>query len=157
MLKLTLVALGNKMPAWVVEGCEDYAKRFKDGISFKVLEIPLERRTKSSDLSRILEKEAALIKEVLPNGARLIALDVEGRAFSSEELALKITKLQHIASHLCFIIGGPEGLAQEILDLCEERWSLSKLTLPHPLARLVLTETLYRAWSMINNHPYHKA
>lgn len=154
---MTVVAVGNKMPDWVVKGCDDYAKRFKDGIQLKTIEIPLERRSKSSDLKRILEKESLLIKEALPHGARLIALDVEGKAFTSEDLALKITKLQQISSHLCFIIGGPEGLSQEILALCDESWSLSKLTLPHPLVRIVLLETLYRAWSIINNHPYHRA
>lgn len=92
----------------------------------------------------------------MPNGARIIALEIEGKAFSSEELAMKITQLQQISSHLCFLIGGPEGLSSEILSYCDERWSLSKLTLPHPLVRIMLLETLYRAWSIMNNHPYHK-
>lgn len=156
MLKITVVTLGNKMPDWVVQGSHDYAKRFNDGIQLKLIEIPLIRRSKSSDLSRILEKETSLIKDALPNGARLIALDIEGKSFGSEELALKMTQLQQISSHFCFIIGGPEGLSTEILNLCDERWSLSKLTLPHPLVRIILLETLYRAWSIINNHPYHK-
>jgi 23S rRNA (pseudouridine1915-N3)-methyltransferase len=156
MLKITVITLGNKMPDWVVQGSNDYAKRFNDGIQLKVTEIPLLRRSKSSDLARILEKESSLIKEALPNNARLIALDIEGKTFHSEELALKITQLQQITSHLCFLIGGPEGLSTDILNLCDERWSLSKLTLPHPLVRIILLETLYRAWSIINNHPYHK-
>ena len=156
MLKITVITLGNKMPDWVNQGTHDYAKRFNDGIQLKLIEIPLIRRSKSSDLARIREKEAALIKEALPTGARLIALEIGGKSYSSEELALKITQLQHTASHLCFLIGGPEGLSQETLALCNERWSLSKLTLPHPLVRIVLLETLYRAWSIINNHPYHK-
>ncbi len=156
MLKLTVISLGNKMPDWVLQGTNEYAKRFSDGIQLKLLEIPLIRRSKTSDLTRILEKETALIKEAIPSNTRLIALDIEGKSFSSEDLALKITKLQHISSHFCFLIGGPEGLSQEILQLCDERWSLSKLTLPHPLVRILLLETLYRAWSIINNHPYHK-
>ncbi|MCL5271760.1 MAG: 23S rRNA (pseudouridine(1915)-N(3))-methyltransferase RlmH [Gammaproteobacteria bacterium] len=156
MLKITIITLGNKMPEWVVTGSNDYLKRFKDGIQVKVIEIPLISRSKSSDLARIMEKESALIRESLPNGARLIALDIEGKSFSSDELALKITQLQQISSHFCLIIGGPEGLSSDILKLCDERWSLSKLTLPHPLVRIILLETLYRAWSIINNHPYHK-
>lgn len=156
MLKITVITLGNKMPDWVIKGTNDYAKRFNDGIQLKINEIPLLRRSKSSDLARILEKESALIRESLPAGARLIALDIEGKSFSSEELALKMTQLQQISSHFCFLIGGPEGLSPEILLLCDERWSLSKLTLPHPLVRIILLETLYRAWSIINNHPYHK-
>ncbi|MCW8399583.1 23S rRNA (pseudouridine(1915)-N(3))-methyltransferase RlmH [Legionella sp. PATHC038] len=156
MLKITLITLGNKMPDWVTQGSNEYAKRFNDGIQLKIIEIPLIRRSKSSDLSRIMEKESALIKEALPNSARIIALEIEGKTFSSEELALKISQLNQTTSHLCFLIGGPEGLSKDILKLCDERWSLSKLTLPHPLVRIVLLETLYRAWSIINNHPYHK-
>lgn len=156
MLKITLITLGNKMPDWVMQGSNDYTKRFNKGIQLKIIEIPLLNRSKSSDLSRILEKEADLIKESIPHNTRLIALDIEGKSFSSDELALRITQLQQISSHLCFLIGGPEGLTKEILQLCDERWSLSKLTLPHPLVRIILLETLYRAWSIINNHPYHK-
>ncbi|HAU1218113.1 TPA: 23S rRNA (pseudouridine(1915)-N(3))-methyltransferase RlmH [Legionella pneumophila] len=156
MLKITIITLGNKMSDWVNSGVNEYAKRFHDGIQIKLIEIPLLRRNKSSDLARILEKESALIKDALPANARLIALDMLGKSFSSEELALKLTQLQQISSHLCFIIGGPEGLSNEILSLCDERWSLSKLTLPHPLVRIILLESLYRAWSIINNHPYHK-
>ncbi|WP_392537042.1 23S rRNA (pseudouridine(1915)-N(3))-methyltransferase RlmH [Legionella sp. 227] len=156
MLKITVITLGNKMPDWVTQGSNEYAKRFNDGIQLKIIEIPLIRRSKSSDLSRIMEKESALIKEALPNSARIIALEIEGKTFSSEELALKISQLNQTTSHLCFLIGGPEGLSKDILKLCDERWSLSKLTLPHPLVRIVLLETLYRAWSIINNHPYHK-
>lgn len=156
MLKITIIALGNKMPGWVTQGSNEYAKRFNDGIQVKLIEIPLVRRTKSSDLIRIMEKETSLIKDALPNGARIIALEIDGRTFSSEELALKITELQQVNSHLCLLIGGPEGLSKETLSFCDERWSLSKLTLPHPLVRIILLETLYRAWSIINNHPYHK-
>lgn len=156
MLKITIITLGNKMPDWVTQGSNEYAKRLNDGVQLKIIEIPLIRRSKSSDLSRVLEKESVLIKEALPNNARIIALEIEGKSFSSEELACKISQLQQISSHLCFIIGGPEGLSQEILKLCDERWSLSKLTLPHPLVRIILLEALYRAWSIINNHPYHK-
>ncbi|WP_454783861.1 23S rRNA (pseudouridine(1915)-N(3))-methyltransferase RlmH [Legionella sp. WA2024007413] len=156
MLKITIITLGNKMPDWVTQGTNEYAKRLNDGVQLKIVEIPLIRRSKSSDLSRILEKESALIKDMLPSNARIIALEIEGKTFSSEELAFKISQLQQTNSHFCFIIGGPEGLSQEILKLSDERWSLSKLTLPHTLVRIILLETLYRAWSIINNHPYHK-
>lgn len=156
MLKLSIITLGNKMPDWVVDGSKEYAKRFNDGIQLKVVEIPLLKRSKTTDLSRILEKESQLILEAIPHGSRLIALDIEGKSFSSEDLAIRISQLQHTSSHLCFLIGGPEGLSRDILNRCDERWSLSKLTLPHPLVRIILLETLYRAWSIINNHPYHK-
>ena len=156
MLKITIIALGNKMPDWVALVCNDYSKRFNDGLQLKLIEIPLLRRSKSSDMIRILEKESASIKHLLPSNSHLIALDIQGKSFSSEGLAVKLTQIQQLSSHLCFLIGGPEGLSQEILNLCAERWSLSHLTLPHPLVRIILLETLYRAWTINNNHPYHK-
>ncbi|MFA6302330.1 MAG: 23S rRNA (pseudouridine(1915)-N(3))-methyltransferase RlmH [Legionella sp.] len=156
MLKITIIALGSKMPGWVEQGTNDYAKRFNDGIQLKFIEIPLVRRSKSSDLQRIMEKESALIQQAIPGNCHLIALDSTGKSFTSEELAAKITQLQQINSHLCLVIGGPEGLSADVLALCKERWSLSKLTLPHPLVRIFIVETLYRSWSIMNNHPYHK-
>jgi 23S rRNA (pseudouridine1915-N3)-methyltransferase len=156
MLKITLITLGNKMPDWVAQGSNEYAKRFAEGIQLKIIEIPLMRRSKASDLVRILEKESSLMREAIPHNARIIALEIGGKSFSSEELALKLTQLQQISSHFCFLIGGPEGLSADIIKICDEQWSLSKLTLPHPLVRIILLETLYRAWSIIKNHPYHK-
>ena len=156
MLKITLVTIGNKMPAWVDQAVKDYAKRLQDGISLTIVEIPLMRRGKSTDLSRIMEKEMAMMSAAIPNNARLIALDLTGESFSSEQLAEKISRLQQISSHLCFLIGGPEGLSPELIKRSDERWSLSMLTLPHTLVRVTILEALYRAWSIIHNHPYHK-
>lgn len=144
------------MPSWVDEAVREFSKRLQESVQLHLIEIPLLRRGKSMDLTRILDKETATIRESIPHGSRLIALDVDGESFTSEQLALKVERLQHLASHLCFIIGGPEGISQEIRSQCTERWSLSKLTLPHTLARIVLLETLYRAFSILNNHPYHK-
>lgn len=156
MIKITLLVMGHKMPAWVNEGMSEFMKRLKEFCTFTLLEIPLERRGKSTDLSRILEKEKNLLQSAIPSGSRLIALDIQGESFSSEGLSLKLAQLQHLSSHLCFIIGGPEGLMPEVLSQCHEKWSLSKLTLPHTLARILLVETLYRAFSILANHPYHK-
>ncbi|WP_133127081.1 23S rRNA (pseudouridine(1915)-N(3))-methyltransferase RlmH [Legionella nagasakiensis] len=156
MLKITLITLGNKMPSWVNEAVSDYKKRLQDGIALTLIEIPLLRRGKSADLTRILEKEATLMAAAIPQGARIIALDMTGESFSSEQLARKLEQLQHINSHLCFLIGGPEGLSRELVARCDECWSLSKLTLPHPLVRIIFIEAIYRAWSILKNHPYHK-
>ncbi len=156
MLKITLIALGNKMPSWVEHAVKEFTKRLQDGIAVTIAEIPLLRRGKSTDLSRIMEKEMVMMMAAIPNGARIIALDISGESFSSEQLADKLAHLQHINSHLCFLIGGPEGLSPPLIARSDERWSLSKLTLPHTLVRIVLLETLYRAWSILHNHPYHK-
>ena len=156
MLKITLITIGNKMPVWVDLAVKEYSKRLHDGVSFSIVEIPLIRRGKSTDLSRIMEKEMALMSAAIPNHARLIALDLHGESFASEQLAEKISRLQQNTSHLCFLIGGPEGLSAELIARSDERWSLSKLTLPHTLVRVTLVEALYRAWSIIHHHPYHK-
>ena len=156
MLKITIVTIGNKMPAWVDLAVKDYSKRLQDGVALTVVEIPLMRRGKSSDLSRIMEKEMVMMNAAIPNNARLIALDVTGESFTSEQLAEKMVRLQQITSHLCFLIGGPEGLSSELVARSNERWSLSMLTLPHTLMRVTLLEALYRAWSIIHHHPYHK-
>lgn len=155
-MKITLITLGNKMPAWVNDAVDEFSKRLREAVTLQLIEIPLIKRGKSTDLSRILEKEQALIQASIPSGCRLIALDITGESFSSEQLAIKIERLQTTTSHLCFVIGGPEGIVPELLSKCDERWSLSKLTLPHTIARIVLLETLYRAYAILNHHPYHK-
>lgn len=156
MLKITLVTFGNKMPNWVQEGTQDYIKRFGEAIQLKIIEIPLIRRGKSTDLNRILEKEADLMIAAIPRGSHIIALEIAGKTFGSESLAKNLAQLQQTSSHLCFLIGGPEGLSRAVLAMANESWSLSQLTLPHPLVRIFLLETLYRAWSILQNHPYHK-
>ncbi|STX51306.1 rRNA large subunit methyltransferase [Legionella busanensis] len=156
MFKITIISCGNKMPAWIEQGFNEYSKRLKEYVKLNLIEIPLIKRTKTSDLKRILEKESLLIDAVIPDAARIIALEIGGKTFSSEKLALKFEALQQITSHVCFIIGGPEGLTPHTLARSQEQWSLSSLTLPHPLVRIVLLEAIYRAWSIIYNHPYHK-
>ncbi|OCH99327.1 23S rRNA (pseudouridine(1915)-N(3))-methyltransferase RlmH [Legionella jamestowniensis] len=155
-MKVTLIACGNKMPSWINEAVSEFSKRLQEYANFNLVEIPLAKRGKTSNLARILDKEASLIIAALPSSARIIALDIQGETFSSEHLAQKLEQLHNISSHLCFIIGGPEGLMSEVLNRCQERWSLSKLTLPHPLVRIILLEALYRAWSILHNHPYHR-
>ena len=156
MLEITLIAMGNKMPGWVNEASETFAKRLREAFKFQLIEIPLLRRGHAHELTRILEKEATYLHAAIPRDAHLIALDLTGKTFSSEQLSVHLNHLQHITSHICFVMGGPEGLPKSCLTQSRERWSLSTLTLPHPLARVVLLETLYRAWSILTNHPYHK-
>lgn len=156
MLKMTLVACGHKMPEWVEQGASHFRKYLQEYVQFTYIDVPLEKETKSTTKSILLQKEAQRIRAALPDSARLIALDVKGQTFTSEGLALKINQLQNISSHLCFMIGGPYGLHPDLLALAEERWSLSSLTLPHTLVRVVLLEVLYRALSILHNSPYHR-
>lgn len=155
-MKITLITMGNKMPDWVTSAVQEYCKRLKDLVTLTLVEIPLIKRGKSTDLSRVLNKEMLLMQAVIPEHAYLIAMDSKGESFTSEQLATKLTHLQLITPHICFLIGGPEGLASELVAISQEKWSLSSLTLPHTLARITLLETVYRAYTIINNHPYHK-
>lgn len=144
------------MPTWVDTAVHEYAKRLQDSITVQLIEIPLMRRSKSGDMVRIQEKEASLMEAAIPSQARLIALDMSGIAFNSEGLASKLAQFQQTTPQVCLLIGGPEGLSPSLLSRCQEHWSLSKLTLPHPIVRIVLLEALYRAWSILHHHPYHK-
>lgn len=156
MLKVTLIVCGDKMPSWVNDAFYDYQKRLTDFVQFRFIEIPLLKRPKDQNITRILEKEMDNIRAVIPEQSRIIALDVEGTQFSSEELALRFEKLSEHHSHLSFIIGGPEGLTDAFKKTVQERWSLSRLTLPHPIARVVFIEAIYRAFTISHHHPYHK-
>lgn len=156
MLKITLIACGNKMPTWVNEAQTEYAKRLQEFAHLNLIEIPLIKRSKTMDLERVFSKEAQLILQAIPVNARIITLEIKGTGYSSEKLAAKLELLKQNDSHWCFIIGGPEGLHPSVMEKSNEAWSLSSLTLPHPLARIVLLEALYRAFTITENHPYHK-
>lgn len=156
MLKISIISLSNKLPHWITVGIDEFSKRLKEFAQFSLVELPLIKRNKDSDLKRIREKEADIMIEALPKSAYIIALAINGECFSSEALAIKLSKISVHHSHLCFLIGGPEGLHEKTLTYAQAQWSLSSLTLPHALARLLLLEALYRAFTIISNHPYHK-
>src|SRR5687767_15152080 len=107
MFKITLISCGTKMPSWIEQGVNEYAKRLKEYLKFNLIEIPLIKRTKGCDLKRILEKESLLIEQAIPENTRVIALQINGETFSSEQLATKFEAIQLINHHVCFIIGGP--------------------------------------------------
>ncbi len=151
-----ILAIGNKMPSWVETGFEDYAKRFTSGCSLELLEIPAEKRTKQADISRVIEREGEKLLTAIKPSHHIIALDVKGRALSTEQLAIELKHFQTDGRHVDFLIGGPDGLSQTCLQKAHQKWSLSSLTLPHPLVRIMLAEQLYRAVSILQNHPYHR-
>lgn len=145
------------MPHWVTEGVTEYSKRLQAFTDLEIIELPLQKRThKPGDLAKIREKESQLMQAAIPASAYCIALAIEGKSFSSEKLSQKLEQLQQQAPHLCLLIGGPEGLSDDNIRRCRELWSLSPLTLPHPLARIIVLESLYRAFAIHFNHPYHK-
>lgn len=155
-MRLTIITIGQRMPAWVSEGVTTYQARFVKPYSIALHEIPLEKRGKSYDTAVIKAKEAEQIKKLLKSGDLLVALDETGKQFSTLALAKQMEDWQQLGKNICFIIGGPDGLDNTILQSAHLCWSLSHLTFPHPLVRIILVEQLYRAMSVIKNHPYHR-
>ena len=156
-MRILLIAVGSKMPAWVTQGYEEYARRMPAECSLHLIEVPAGKRGKGADLSRIMQQEGAQTLAAIPKGAKVIAMDVKGRAWSTEELAKQMDGWRHEGRDIALLVGGPEGLAPECLEQAEQRWSLSNMTLPHPVVRIVIAEQLYRAWSILSNHPYHRS
>ena len=153
---LRLLAAGTKLPQWMNEGVNDYAVRLKGEYKFELLEIPLGQRG-SGDTVRATAKEGERMLAALANKPYVVALQVTGKTLSTEQLAKFLEARSHEGRDIAFCIGGPEGLAPEVDARADLRWSLSPLTLPHGLARVVAAEALYRAVSVIKGLPYHRA
>ncbi|WP_379866777.1 23S rRNA (pseudouridine(1915)-N(3))-methyltransferase RlmH [Marinobacter sp. M5B] len=156
-MRLRLVCVGQKMPEWVSQGYNEYARRMPPELSLDLVEIPLAHRGKNPDIPRLMQREGDAILSVLGPRDRVIALEVGGRNWSTEKLAGQLESWQLDGRDVSFLVGGPDGLADACRDRADQLWSLSALTLPHPLVRILLAEQLYRAWSVTRNHPYHRA
>jgi 23S rRNA (pseudouridine1915-N3)-methyltransferase len=155
-MRIQIVAVGQKMPAWVEQGFNEYLRRFPADMPLTITEIPAGKRAKNADIKRILQKEGELTLAAVPKGNRIVCLEVLGKNWDTPMLAKQMEKWQMDGRDVSLLIGGPEGLAPECVAAAEQSWSLSSLTLPHPLVRIVVAESLYRAWSINNNHPYHR-
>jgi 23S rRNA (pseudouridine1915-N3)-methyltransferase len=155
-MRIYIIALGDRMPEWVTQGYQEYVKRLGSQLPVELIEVSPEKRGKNADIPRILHKEAQRLRSHIPANSIVIALDVKGKSCSTEELATYLAQWRQSGSHVCFLIGGPEGMPQDMLEMADMRLSFSALTFPHPLVRIILAEQLYRAYSILNNHPYHK-
>lgn len=155
-MRFHLVAVGTRMPDWVSDGFADYARRLHGGARLELHAVAAARRGPGSEPARARAEEAARLRSAVPARAYRIALDVGGRAISSEGLAERVREWNRTGEQVAFLVGGPDGLAADLLEEADERWSLSPLTLPHALVRVVLAEQLYRALSILHNQPYHR-
>ena len=156
-MKARLVAVGERAPAWVAQGYAEYEKRLSHWLPLELVEIAPGVRGKGRDTARAIHDEGQRVLAALPRGELVVALDGRGRQWSSEELARRLEHWRGQGRDLAFVVGGPEGHADEVLARADERWSLGPLTLPHMLVRLLVAEQLYRAAAMLANHPYHRA
>ncbi len=155
-MKLRLLAVGTRMPAWVTDGYREYVRRLPPELALELCELPLGQRSRSQPVARAVQDEGERLLKALGRDERVIALDVQGRSLSTQALAGELQRWQQDARPVALLVGGPDGLAPACLQRAEWRWSLSPLTLPHPLVRIVLAEQLYRAWTLLSGHPYHK-
>jgi 23S rRNA (pseudouridine1915-N3)-methyltransferase len=146
-MRVSILAVGHKMPSWIEEGFHEYTRRMPPEIRVELVEVKP---------GRDKDAEGAKLVESLPQGATLIALDERGKAVSTQGLSVMLSEWMRDASHPAFVIGGADGLSDAVRERAAKLISLSALTLPHQLVRVVLAEQLYRAWSILARHPYHR-
>jgi 23S rRNA (pseudouridine1915-N3)-methyltransferase len=156
-MQIHLIAVGQKMPAWVEQGYREYAQRMPAEARLQLKEIAPGKRGKNADIRRIVQEEGLRMQAAIPKNVHVVSLDVKGKSWSTEQLAQRLDAWMQSGQDVALLVGGPEGLSAECQALAAERWSLSALTFPHPLVRIIVAEQLYRAWSVLRNHPYHRA
>jgi len=154
-MRLTIVAVGQKVPEWAQTAYDDYAKRFPPELKVELKAVKTEPRA-SKTLENLLAAERQRIEAVISKGTRIVALDERGTAVTTVALSTKLTGWQLEGDDVAIIIGGPDGLDPGFKQAAHERLRLSDLTLPHAMVRVLLIEQLYRAWSITVNHPYHR-
>lgn len=155
-MRIRVLAVGTRMPGWVTEGTREYSKRLPRQFRLEWVEVAAASRQGLSP-AKCRELEAVAIRKKLAAHDRVIALDVAGRTVSTEDIAAAVSPDGGDTADLAILIGGPDGLDEKLLRDAHECWSLGRVTLPHPLVRVVLAEQLYRAWSINAGHPYHRA
>lgn len=156
-MKARLIAIGERAPSWVAEGFAEYQKRLSHWLPLELIEIAPGLRGKGRDAARATADEGGRVLAALPKQAHVVTLDGRGKPLTSEQLAIRMEAWRQQGRDLAFLIGGPEGHAPDVMAAAQESWSLGPLTLPHMLVRLLVAEQLYRAASLLANHPYHRA
>lgn len=155
-MKIRLIAVGTKMPDWINTGFDDYAKRLTDDVRLELVEIPAGKRGKNADIARLTDKEGEAQLAAIGAQDLVIALEVGGKPLSTEDLSQNLGRWLQEGRNISLLIGGPEGLAPAARARADVQWSLSRLTLPHPMVRVLLAEQIYRAWTLLKGHPYHR-
>jgi 23S rRNA (pseudouridine1915-N3)-methyltransferase len=155
-MKIRVLAVGPKMPAWVNDGAGDYLKRLPRELPVEFVTLSLGNRGKNQPAEKAIAQEGDSMLAAIRDSDHVVALDLHGQAWSTEQLSGQLQYWREQAKDLVILIGGPDGLDPRALARADQRWSLSNLTLPHPLVRVLLAEQVYRAWSISQNHPYHK-
>jgi 23S rRNA (pseudouridine1915-N3)-methyltransferase len=155
-MKLRLLAVGQKMPSWVEQGYKEYAKRLPSDCNLELVELASGHRGKSTSVAKVKQQEGEMLLKAIKPQEWVVALDVKGKPWSTEQLSEQLAGWRMDGKDICLLIGGPDGMSDEVMARANQRWSLSNLTLPHPLFRIVMAEQGYRAWTILQNNPYHK-
>ncbi len=155
-MQIQLINVAQKLPAWVDTACEDYLNRMPREISLKLVTIPLKSRKPKQSSVPLQQRESNMILDRLSSGSLSIALDERGEQWSSIDWSKNLQCWMFEFPRVNLIIGGPEGLSQDCIDACRQRVALGRMTMPHALAKVVILEQLYRAWTILKGHPYHR-
>jgi len=156
-MHIHLIAVGQRMPDWVTTAYQDFAKRLPNEYRLTLVELAAGKRGKNADIARAIADEGKRMLDAIPKDSLVIGLDERGRSWSTKDLAAQFSDWSQGGRDVALLVGGADGLAPDVKQRVDITWSLSKLTLPHAMVRVVLAEQLYRAWSLMNNHPYHRA
>lgn len=155
-MKIHLLAIGSRPPAWVQEAYQEYAKRLSPDPTLSLIELEAEKRHKNNSIERIVNLEGEKLLDAIPSGNLVITLDEHGKQLTSHTLAQQLEQWQLQSRDVSLLIGGPDGLSEKVKKSANMSWSLSPLTLPHGLVRVIVAEQLYRAVSILRHHPYHR-
>lgn len=156
-MKIKVLTIGTKMPSWVNEGVKEYTKRLPKELALEIHELPLAPRSKNADIQRLVQKESDAMLALVQPQDYVVALEVNGANWSTEKLAANLENWQMNGQNVVLLVGGPDGLGEACRQRANQQWSLSALTFPHPVVRVILAEQLYRAWTVTQHHPYHRA
>lgn len=155
-MRIVLIAVSQRMPDWVEAGFAEYAKRLPHESRLELMAIPAGKRSKNTDIKRLVEQEGEKMIAAIPPGAYVIAMDGRGKTLGTEQWSQRLAQWMQQGRDVALLVGGPEGMDAACLRRADETWSLSALTFPHPLVRIVIAEQLYRASTILQGHPYHK-
>ena len=155
-MQLIIAAVGHKMPSWIETGFQEYAKRMPPECKLVLKEIKPIDRASNKNAEAVMAQERTRIEAVLPKGGRMIALDERGQDLTTMQMSQLLTQWQQQGGDVTFVIGGADGLDADLKKNADMLIRISSLTLPHGLVRVLLAEQLYRAWSITQNHPYHR-
>lgn len=155
-MKINLITIGKNMSDWIYAGYSEYAKRLPANWQLQLIEIAMPKRGKNDDLKRLIVAEGEKMLAAIPSDSFVIALDERGKMWRTLELAKQLQVWHETYASISLLIGGPDGLAESCKQRANALWSLSPLTFPHPIVRVIVAEQIYRAWSVLQRHPYHR-